>query len=103
MTAAVLASARTDVAGYLDDLIYVYILLIFAYIILNWIFAFGWRPAYSRTFDAVATFLREVVEPYLRIFRRVLPSFGGLDLSPIVATFVLILVDQIVVRGIIHG
>ena len=103
MSPLVLASARTQIADYLSDLIYVYTLLIFAYIIVTWIYSFGWRPPYSRTLDAVTTFLRDVSEPYLRIFRRFMPSLGGLDLSPILAIIVLQLVNGIVVQGVIHG
>ena len=98
-----LASARNEVANYLSTLIYVYILLIFAHIVVNWMFAFGVRPPYSRASSAVIGFLRDVCEPFLRIFRRVLPSFGGLDLSPIVAIVVLELVNSIVVQHIIGG
>jgi YggT family protein len=61
------------------------------------------RPPYSRVSSAVIGFLRDVCEPFLRIFRRVLPSFGGLDLSPIVAIVVLELVNGIVVQRIIGG
>ena len=43
-------------------------------------------------------FLYDVCEPYLRFFRRILPSLGPLDLSPIVAVIVLAALDQIVVR-----
>jgi YggT family protein len=98
-----LASARSEVANYLSALIYVYILLIFAHIVVNWMFAFGVRPPYSRASSAVIGFLRDVCEPFLRIFRRVLPSFGGLDLSPIVAIVVLELINGIVVHRIIGG
>jgi len=103
VTALVIASARTDIADYLSDVIYVYTLLIIAYIVMNWIFAFGWRPGYSRTLDAITGFLRDVSEPYLRLFRRMLPSLGGLDLSPILAIIVLQLFNSLVVRGLIHG
>jgi YggT family protein len=98
-----IASARSEVANYLSALIYVYILLIFAHIVVNWMFAFGVRPPYSRASSAVIGFLRDVCEPFLRIFRRVLPSLGGLDLSPIVAIVVLGLVNSIVVQHIIGG
>jgi YggT family protein len=98
-----LATARTEVANYLSTLIYVYILLIFAHIVVGWLFAFGVRPPYSRAVGAVIGFLRDVCEPFLRIFRRVLPSFGGLDLSPIVAIVVLELVNSIVVQRIVGG
>jgi YggT family protein len=98
-----LATARTEVANYLSTLIYVYTLLILLYIVVQWLFAFGLRPPYSRASNAVLTFLREVCEPFLRIFRRVIPSFGAFDFSPIVAILVLGLVNSVVVQGLIHG
>ena len=103
MNGLVLASTRTDIANYLSDVLYVYTLLIFAYIVMNWIFAFGWRPAYSRTMDAITGFLRDVCEPYLRLFRRVIPPLGGIDLSPILAIIVLQLFNSLVIQGVIHG
>ena len=99
----VLASARTDVAGYLETLIYVYTLLIVAHIVVQLLFAFGVRPPYSRASDAVLTFLRDICEPYLRMFRRILPMAGMLDFSPIVAVLVLTLINAVIVRGIVRG
>jgi YggT family protein len=99
----ILASARTEIANYISTLIYVYILLIFAHIVVGWLFAFGVRLPYSRATSAVIGFLRDVCEPFLRIFRRVLPGMGGFDFSPIIAIIVLELINSIVVQGIIHG
>ncbi|HEV2944760.1 MAG TPA: YggT family protein [Solirubrobacteraceae bacterium] len=99
----ILASARTDIADYLSTLIYVYTLLIFVYIVTQLLFSAGIRPPYSRTSDAILGFLRDVCEPFLRIFRRLLPSFGGFDFSPIVAILALGIINSIVVQGIIHG
>jgi uncharacterized protein YggT (Ycf19 family) len=103
MTAFVLASARTQIADYLSALIYVYTLLIILFIVVQLLFAAGLRPPYSRTVDGILTFLRDVCEPYLRIFRRILPSFGGFDLSPILAIITLSILNNIVVERIIHG
>jgi YggT family protein len=97
-----LASARTEIAGYLSTLIYVYTLLIVLYIVIQLLFAFGVRPPYSRASDAVLTFLRDVCEPYLRIFRRVIPMVGAFDFSPIVAIVALSLVGNLLV-SLIHG
>jgi YggT family protein len=97
----VLASARTQVAGYLSALIYVYILTIFLYIVIQLLFSVGVRPPYSRTTDVVLGFLHDVCEPFLRIFRRFAPRFGGLDLSPMLAIFSLYIIDIVVVQGII--
>jgi YggT family protein len=98
----VLGSARTEVAGYLATLIYVYTLLIVVYIVVQLLFSFGVRPPYSRASDAVLTFLRDVCEPYLRIFRRVIPMIGAFDFSPIVAIVVLSLVGNVIV-SLVHG
>ncbi len=99
----VLATARVELANYLSALIYVYTLLILLHIVVQWLLAFGLRPPYSRASSAVLGFLRDICEPFLRIFRRIIPSFGAIDLSPIVAILVLGIVNRVVVEGIIHG
>jgi uncharacterized protein YggT (Ycf19 family) len=98
-----IASARTQIADYLSTLIYVYTLLIILYIVIQLLFSVGIRPSYSRTLDGVLGFLRDICEPFLRIFRRVLPSFGGLDFSPILAIFTLQIVNSVIVNDLIHG
>jgi YggT family protein len=92
-----LATVRSEIADFLAVLIGVYTLIILAYIVINLIFAFGARPGYYRWLDAVLTFLRDVSEPYLRIFRRFIPPLGPLDLSPIVAILLLQIVGGILV------
>ena len=99
----ILASARTQIADYLSTLLFVYTLLIFLYIVIQLLFSVGVRPPYSRTLNHVIGFLRDVCEPFLRIFRRVLPAFGGIDFSPLLAILTLQIVNSIVVNGIIHG
>jgi YggT family protein len=97
-----LAAVRDDIARYVDALFTVYLICIFAYVVISIMYSVGIRPPYSRWWNAVVEFLRSVVEPYLRIFRRVLPTFGPLDLSPMIATIVLIVVWRIVV-SLIQG
>jgi YggT family protein len=90
------ATTRGDIANYVDALFLVYILLILVYILLNLLFSFGLRPPYSRYTDAVLNFLRDVCEPYLRLFRRFIPPIGMFDFSPMVALIVLYFVRMIV-------
>jgi YggT family protein len=99
----ILASARTQIADYLSTLIYVYTLLIVLYIVIQLLFSVGIRPPYSRAVDTVINFLRDICEPFLRIFRRLIPSFGGLDFSPILAIVTLEIINSIVVNDLIHG
>src|SRR2546421_10712050 len=86
-----LFDAASSANAFIDDFIYVYILLIFAYIITSWV-----RLPYTPWLRRIQDFLRDVCEPYLRLFRRVLPPFGPLDLSPVVAIFVLFLLMRVV-------
>lgn len=97
-----LAISRVDVADYVNTLILVYLVLIFVRIIMSWVP----RMPYNRYLAAFLKFVSDVTDPYLNLFRRILPPVrmgsGALDLSPIVATFVLIIVGTIVV-GLIKG
>ena len=92
-----LALTRNDVADYLNTLLLVYLILIFIRILMSWIP----RMPYNRYLAALLKFVSDVTDPYLNLFRRILPPVrmggAGLDLSPIVATFVLIIVGEIVV------
>jgi YggT family protein len=94
------AVTRGDIANYVQALFLVYILLIFVYILLNMMFSLGLRPPYSRFTDAVMNFLRDVCEPYLRIFRRFIPPIGMFDFTPMIAIIVLYIVQSLVVKAI---
>jgi len=96
----ILALTRGNIADYVNALFTVYILLIFIYILLNLMFSFGVRLPYARWSDAVLSFLRDVCEPYLRIFRRFIPPIGMFDFSPMLGIIVLYFVSTLVVNAI---
>jgi len=98
-----LANVRATIADFVTALTWVYTLVIFAYILTNLAFTAGLRVPYSRTSSAVLGFLRDVCEPYLRIFRRILPSFGGLDFSPIIGIILLQVVGALIADAIKHS
>jgi YggT family protein len=85
--------AVSDVTTFIRVFAIVYGLAILAYILTSWL-----RLPYSPILNRIQRFLYDVCEPYLRIFRRFLPSFGGFDFSPIVALIVLGVVSSIVIR-----
>jgi YggT family protein len=94
----VLATARESIADFLQALLWVYLIIIFAYIITSLIFSFGGRIPYSRWSSAILGFLRDVTEPYLGLFRRFIPPIGPIDVSPIVAILVLQIVGGIIIN-----
>ena len=89
-TPTLLADAVDAVVSFVNVFISVYILLILAYILTSWI-----RLPYSPWLNRIQRFLYDVCEPYLRIFRRFVPPLGPLDLSPMVAVIVLVLVRSL--------
>jgi uncharacterized protein YggT (Ycf19 family) len=95
-----LGLTRVDIGNYVDALFLVYILLIFVYILVNLLFSFGVRPPYSRWSDAVLGFLRDVCEPYLRLFRRLIPPIGMFDFTPMIAIIVLYFLRALIVNAI---
>ncbi|MCY7304115.1 MAG: YggT family protein [Thermoleophilia bacterium] len=93
-TVFLLADIASTVQRFVSVFFDVYILLILAYVLTSWI-----RMPFA--LQRVQRFLDDVCEPYIRIFRRVLPSFGPLDLSPIVAIITLVVVQRVLV-GVIE-
>lgn len=98
-----LALTRADVADYVNSLFIVYIILIFIRVLLSWIP----RMPYYRWLSALVDFVHQVTDPYLNLFRRFLPPLGGrgmaIDISPIIAIFVLLIAQAIVVGLIDPG
>ena len=94
------AVTRNNIADYVRALFEVYIVLIFLYILLNLLFSFGMRLPYSRWSDMLLNFLRDVSEPYLRLFRKFIPSVGAFDFSPMIAIIILYIVQRLVVNAI---
>ena len=88
---------REKIAEFLAALIWVYSLCIIAWIVVQFAFSLGVRMPWSRPVSAALDFLRDVSEPYLRIFRRLRLQIGPIDLSPIVALIVLRVVGSLVV------
>jgi YggT family protein len=93
----ILASTGSQIAGFISALIWVYTILIIAYIFTSMFFNVGGRIPYSRWSRGILDFLRDVCEPYLSIFRRFIPPFGPLDLSPMIAIIVLVIIGNIIV------
>ena len=88
-----LGDAISSVDAFIHVFITLYGIVLIAYILTSWV-----RLPYSLTVDRIQHFLHDVSEPYLRLFRRLVPMAGPIDLSPIVAFLVLGLIDQLVTR-----
>ena len=99
----VLAVDRGDVANYVDALFTVFLILIIARIVLSWIQMFRPIP-YNVPLRATVGFVEESVDPYLNVFRRIIPPLGGpgmgIDLSPMLGIILLLILQSLVVNAI---
>jgi YggT family protein len=91
-TLTLLGDAITQAETFIDVFVSVYSLVILLYIVASWL-----RLPYSPWLNRIQRFLYDVSEPYLRLFRRFLPSFGPLDLSPLIAIIVLVILGQVLI------
>jgi YggT family protein len=66
-----------------------YFVLVYTLLIIVWIISSWVRLPYNVWVSRFRTFLDDTVSPYVGVFRRFLPMFGPLDLSPMVAIIVL--------------
>ncbi len=92
-TVGLLADAVSSAQNFVWAFSSVYTVLIIAYILTSWV-----RLPYSPWLNRIQRFLYDVCEPYLRLFRRLLPFRGPLDFSPMLATIALWLLAQVLIR-----
>jgi YggT family protein len=90
----VVLDALTQVELFVDVFVGVYTLAILAYILTTWVqLPYSLRP--------VQRFLYDVCDPYLRLWRRIIPvSFGPIDFTPMIAVIALVAFDRIFIAVI---
>ena len=77
-------------------LLQLYIYLLVAAAILSWLIAFNVVNTRNQFVAMAAEFLYRITEPALRPIRSVLPSFGGIDVSPVVLILIIILIERVI-------
>jgi YggT family protein len=98
-------AARLDSASYAGLLIYsvadllallltVFLVAVIIKVVLSWISPGHYNP--------VIGLVDRIASPVLRPIRRLLPSIGGLDLSPLFATLALLVIKMLVVPPIVY-
>jgi YggT family protein len=96
-TFGLLADAVSSAETFINVFITLYGLVILVYILTGWL-----RLPYSPTLNRIQRFLYDVCEPYLRLFRRLLPSMGAIDFSPILAFIALGVIDRLLIWILDH-
>jgi YggT family protein len=78
------------------NFIQLYLVLIIVRILLSWFQTTDWA-------SRIISFLAPITDPYLNIFRSIIPPLGGIDFSAILAIFVLNLIPQLLITIVSAG
>ena len=84
----------------IDTVLGIYITLVLAQVVLSWLVSFNVVNTRNRFVYLVGDFLHRVIEPALRPIRRILPSFGGIDVSPMVLLVALYFARLLLIQDI---
>ena len=87
-------------AGLLVQVISLYIWLVVASAVLSWLVAFNVVNPHNNVVRQIGDFLFRITEPALAPIRRYMPDLGGIDISPIVLIFGLVLLQDLVILAI---
>ena len=77
-----------------------YIYLLVAAAVLSWLIAFNVVNTRNQFVDMIGRFLYAVTEPVLRPIRSMLPSMGGIDISPVILILIIILIERVIIHYI---
>lgn len=83
-------------ANLIDTAISIYIWLLIASVVLGWLIAFGVVNTGNRSVYQIRGFLGQITEPALRPFRNLIPTFGGIDVSPVILILALWFIRDLV-------
>jgi YggT family protein len=77
----------------LANFLSIYLILLLIRVLLSWFPSIDWMsPPFS--------ILSQLTDPYLNIFRSIIPPLGGIDLSPILGFFLLQIVVSLLGGGV---
>ncbi|GEP59483.1 YggT family protein [Reyranella soli] len=80
----------------------IYSAIIIASAIMSWLVAFGVVNVRNQFIRVVVDLLYRVTEPVLRPLRRLLPNLGGIDISPVVALLLIIVIQHFIANYILY-
>ena len=76
--------------GFIRFLSDAYVFIVIVRVLLSWVRHNPYNP--------IIRFIYQITEPPLLLIRRYVPNFGGLDISPMILIFAVMILEKIVIR-----
>lgn len=80
----------------LIQILTIYLYLVIAQVIVSWLVAFNVINTRNKFVAMAMDFLDRIIEPALRPIRRIMPSIGGIDISPVVLILLIVFVQNLI-------
>jgi YggT family protein len=85
----------TAVYWLIDTILSIFLWLLIAQVVLSWLVQFNVVNTRNRFVYSVGEFLYRITEPFLRPIRKIIPSIGGFDISPVVLALLIGFIRQL--------
>jgi YggT family protein len=85
---------------FIEFLLNLYIFILIAQAILSWLIVFNVVNTRSPVVATIGEFLYRVTEPVLRPIRQMLPSFGGIDISPLIVILIIYFIEIVLIGNL---
>lgn len=85
-----------------DTVVGIFIWLVIGSVILSWLVAFNVVDPRNQIVYQIGSFLQRITEPALRPIRNLLPSMGGLDISPVILIIGLMFIQNLLLQDILR-
>lgn len=79
----------------IDTILELYMWVIIANVVVSWLVAFNVINTRNGFVNQIREFLWRVTEPALAPIRRVLPNFGGVDVSPVILIILVVFIRRL--------
>lgn len=90
------------ITGFVSPLITLYVYLLIAYVIMGWLVSFNVVNLNNQNVRQIYGMLEQVAGFVLNPIQRIVPSFGGLDFSPVIAILGLFWVNDYILRSVLY-
>ena len=80
----------------LDNIIYIYLWIIIINAVLSWLVAFNVLNTQNRFVFSILDATYKMTDPVLNKIRRIIPTFGSIDVSPLILILLLMFLRNII-------
>jgi len=85
---------------FIDDLLYIYLVLLFVSAVLSWLVVFNVVNTRHPVVSIVGDFLYRITEPLLKPIRNLVPNFGGIDVSFIILFLIIVFIRVVIIGNL---